>query len=206
MLKINLLLSLTLSGLFLLLAATVHAHLWFTLDWAALTWLQSILPRLVDLPFSVLSLLGSVEVTTIILVTLVFISPPRQRIALLLAFGTLALIEIVGKSLISQPIPPRNMVRSVHFFSLFSGKFNTAYAFPSGHSARTMFLILTGLSLIAASQLSARKKYLLFGSGVLIAAVMLVSRVYLVEHWLSDVIGGALLGSAVAILIAIRRS
>ncbi len=198
-------LSFLLLGAFLGMAATVHAQVWRAIDWAALTWLQNRLPRSVDLPFSMLSLLGSVEITTAILLALVLLSPPRQRIPIIVAFGAMTLIEIIGKSSISQPIPPRELLRSVPFFWLLSGKLKTAYAFPSGHAARTIFLIAAAMMLVVASNWTTRKKFVLNTLAILGAAVMLTSRVYLVEHWLSDVIGGALLGGAFAMLATVRR-
>ncbi len=198
-------LSFLLLGAFLGMAATVHAQVWQAIDWAALTWLQNRLPRSVDLPFSMLSLLGSVEITTAILLALVLLSPPRQRIPIIVAFGAMTLIEIIGKSSISQPIPPRELLRSVPFFWLLSGKLKTAYAFPSGHAARTIFLIAAAMMLVVASNWTARKKFVLNTLAILGAVVMLTSRVYLVEHWLSDVIGGALLGGAFAMLATVRR-
>jgi undecaprenyl-diphosphatase len=198
-------LSFLLLGAFLGMAATVHAQVWRAIDWAALTWLQNRLPRSVDLPFSMLSLLGSVEITTAILLALVLLSPPRQRIPIIVAFGAMTLIEIIGKSSISQPIPPRELLRSVPFFWLLSGKLKTAYAFPSGHAARTIFLIAAAMTLVVASNWTARKKFVLNTLAILGAVVMLTSRVYLVEHWLSDVIGGALLGGAFAMLATVRR-
>lgn len=198
-------LAITLFSLFLALAATVHAQIWRAVDWAALTWLQTSLPRSVDLPFSMLSLLGSVEITTTILFALVLLSPPRRRIPIIVAFGAMTLIEIIGKSLISQPIPPRELLRSVPFFWLLSGRLKTAYAFPSGHAARTIFLIAAATMLVMAGSWTMRKKFIFNTFAIIGAAVMLISRVYLVEHWLSDVIGGALLGSAFATLATVRR-
>jgi undecaprenyl-diphosphatase len=151
-------------------------------------------------PFSLLSFLGSAEVTTLILLALLIRAHPAQRLPLLAAFGIMTLIELAGKSLISQPIPPHELVRTILFFSIPSGALKTAYAFPSGHAARTTFIVIVLMGMVAASPLAARTKKWEYASLCLIEALMLVSRVYLVEHWLSDVVGGALLGGAFALI------
>ena len=79
-----------------------------------------------------------------------------------------------------------------------------SYAFPSGHTCVIIvffFLILTFTS--PAARFRWQKP--LVSAAVIIATLMALSRLYLGVHWLSDIIAGALLASAVcsAVILAL---
>lgn len=122
-------------------------------------------------------------------------SAKKSRIAALLipiAFGLMTLAEIYGKSVVHHPAPPFFMLKNpmtifptYHVWEEFS--------YPSGHAARAMFLALVLFFLM--------KKRLWVGIGLgLYVGLISLSRIYLGHHWLSDVVGGGLLGSAFALL------
>jgi undecaprenyl-diphosphatase len=186
--------------LFLLLTITVHGRAWQTLDWVSLVALQAALPRAVDLPFSLLTLIGSAEATGLMFLLVVFYARPAQRVPLILAFGIATILELIGKSIVYQPIAPHNLLRYVPFIPILSSHVNPGFAFPSGHALRTVFLAIVLIEMIVTSRLPRAQKLALPASLFVFEGVMLVSRVYLAEHWLTDVIGGALLGAAFALL------
>jgi membrane-associated phospholipid phosphatase len=75
-------------------------------------------------------------------------------------------------------------------------RFSRSYSFPSGHSSGTATLV-TLLSYVAWRQNTARI-LVLTASGVLVL-LMAASRVYLDRHWISDVVGGAVIGVALGL-------
>jgi membrane-associated phospholipid phosphatase len=183
----------------LLFALTVHLRVWQTLDWACLAALQAALPRAVDLPFSVLSLLGSAEATGLIMLAFVFRARSAQRLPLLLGFGLATVLELIGKTIINQPTTPNDLLRYVSLFPILSAEVNPGFSFPSGHAMRMTFIVIVLADLTTASRLRRATKGWLYALLIVLEGVMLVSRVYLAEHWLTDVIGGALLGAVGAL-------
>lgn len=80
------------------------------------------------------------------------------------------------------------------------------YAFPSGHV--TLSTVLYGfLAVLIASDMTPSRRWLPYAAVAPIITAVAVSRLYLGAHWLSDVLGGLMLGIAgVALLgIAYRR-
>lgn len=116
-----------------------------------------------------------------------------QALVIPLLFALLTLAEIYGKSIVRHPAPPFFMLKNpttifptYHVFEEFS--------YPSGHAARAVFLALL---------LWRRKVWVIVGLGVYIGLIV-ASRVYLGQHWLSDIVGGLLLGLALGIPLFTR--
>lgn len=180
--------------LYALLAFVVHHRVLRDLDLQILLFLQDAFPRSLDIPSSILSLLGSVEITVLVFAALVFLSPPALRMKLVVAFALVALIEVQGKTMIAQPETPDELLRYAFRFGMPTGRISTGFSFPSGHAARASFLAALGIALAARSGMGRAKKTALIALLIALEAAMLFSRVYMADHWLSDVAGGALLG------------
>jgi membrane-associated phospholipid phosphatase len=193
-------LAIVLGFLDLALTLTVHLRVWQPLDWQFVVALQAALPRAVDVPFSFLSLIGAVEVTGLILLVIVFYARPARRVPLILAFGSATIIELIGKTIVYQPTTPAYLLRYIPLFPILSAEVNPGFSFPSGHAVRTTFIVIVLIAMLAASSLHRAMKIALGTLLFALEIVMLVSRVYLAEHWLTDVIGGALLGAAFALI------
>jgi len=112
------------------------------------------------------------------------------------AFGAGALTYTAKHFInVARPVPPESVA------------FDAEPGMPSGHvlMAAAMSVIVVYLLWSRARTTSARVA--LAASGVLFVAIMAVSRLYLGAHWLSDVVAGAALGTAWALLvIAVSRS
>ncbi len=137
-----------------------------------------------DLAASAVGILGQAEVTGGIALGLAVARLRRRQpgawVPLLIV--AVAAIEIALKTFVPQPVPPRELSRTVELVPFVHVAF--AGAFPSGHVARTAFL--AGVARVP--------KWLALGG----VAVMMLTRVYLADHWPSDVLGGLLLGLLVA--------
>ncbi len=114
-----------------------------------------------------------------------------------LLFGALIAGELYGKSVVHHPAPPFFMIKNpTTIFPQFY--INEQYSYPSGHTSRAVFLGITLFSIIAGPVVSwmKQRKRLVIAGGLIVGyvAAVAVGRIYLGSHWLSDVVGGGLLG------------
>jgi membrane-associated phospholipid phosphatase len=149
-----------------------------------------------DIGLGVFSYLGSIEATLVIAALLgVALFRGLRLLAVLPVAFILAgsLLEIIFKQLIVSPAPGKAFQRFPEFLPSMGHKIGH-YSFPSGHVVRAT--IAYGLVLYLA------ERWELFGkdasrlSPVLVLVIFFVGYgvVYLGWHWLSDAIGGVLLG------------
>ena len=117
-----------------------------------------------------------------------------------LSLTLLVAVEVYGKSIVHHPAPPFAMIK--HPTTIFPADYiNEQFSYPSGHSARAVFLSIIILFMTADGISNGKKRRLFVGLAlVMYTALVAVSRIYLGHHWFSDVLGGLLLGSACAFL------
>jgi membrane-associated phospholipid phosphatase len=149
-----------------------------------------------DIGLGIFSYLGSIEATLLIaaLIGIGLFRGLRLLAILPVAFILLgSALEIVGKQLIVSTAPGQALQRFPQFLPSLGHKVGH-YSFPSGHVLRAT--LAYGLVLYLA------ERWELFGrdssrlSPVLVLVIFFVGYgvVYLGWHWLSDAIGGLLLG------------
>ena len=191
------------SFLFLFLSFMVGADTFRTLDYDSLIWIQKNVQRSVDVPLSFLSILGSTEVTLAIAGIIffgIYIKTKKLFWGIWLYF-LIFVIELIGKTIIFHPAVPPLFHRYALGIRFPSSSFvHTAYSFPSGHMARTAFLVFIIFSLLLwrVKDMRRRIKYTTLLFFYLLG--MFISRISLGEHWLSDVMGGTVLGASIASL------
>ena len=184
------------SALFAALAALVGAHATRDLDLTVTKALQAVASRPLDLLANADTVIGQSTVTLAIAIAIAFVLWRREPGGTWLAAGFLALTvagEIALKFALDHPGPPQAFDRSL--WNPFGVHIASPSSFPSGHVARVTFLAI----LIATVARSA--SVWLFAAAVV--AVTLWARVYLGDHWLSDVLGGLALGTAAGTASAI---
>ena len=143
-----------------------------------------------DLGASFVSAFGQSEVVgTIALgVAIVRLRAGRGDWWIPLLLVVVVLIELGLKLTVPQAPPPSELSRSVHLLPFIDGP--TPFAFPSGHVARTAFLVaaLGWRPMISAA----------------IVLITALTTIYLGHHWPSDAVGGWLLGYGIAAVSARR--
>lgn len=75
-------------------------------------------------------------------------------------------------------------------------------AFPSGHAANTTALVVATVVMACIVYPRRNVQHDFIVSGIVIVLLMSLTRLVLNVHWLSDVLGGAALGSAIALVVS----
>jgi len=199
------LLSLIFIGFFTYFSYTVAKERWTKLDFDTTVKLQDHIPRKFDQHFSYFSLLGSMEVTAGFCLVMAFLSLVRFKWLAIL--GWLMIIpatvaEVFGKLVLFHPAPPMFMHRTAVFTHLPSFYVHTDFSYPSGHMTRTVFIITIILTMTLSQKRMLSKLFGVFSLFGL-AILMGLTRVYLGEHWTSDVLGGGFLGLGMGLLAAV---
>lgn len=210
-----LLLSLVLTFLFTYFSYTVAKEAWQKTDFDTTVKLQDLISRKyddstllslkeqrnqrVDEVFSYFSLFGSAEITiSFCLLMVLFSFLRKQWLAIVgwLMIVPASVAEVFGKLVVFHPGPPLFFHRSVLPTNLPTFYIHTNFSYPSGHMTRTIFIVTVFLCIVFFSSRNKLFKLPIIAGLLFLSVMMGLTRVYLGEHWLSDVLGGGLLGAA----------
>ena len=185
---------------------TVAKEKWQQFDFDTTVKLQDHISREFDFAFSFFSLLGSAEVTTAFCLLLAFLSLIRGKLLPVLGWSLIVLasiLEVFGKLVLFHPGPPVFLHRSLLSTSLPSFYVHTDFSYPSGHMTRTIFIVTILICMVFFSSKNIVFKLAGISLLLLVALLMGLTRVYLGEHWTTDVVGGLFLGVGFGLFAAV---
>ena len=161
-----------------------------SLDTSILQSLYNMRDPNVVLAFIGVSELGSAVTVVGLAVAIALSLGLRRKFALaqgiMLAVATSGIATFVVKNLVARARPPAS----------FWAYAETGYSFPSAHAAISLALYGFLIYVIVRSDLSVMRKRVKIAVLCLLIAAIGFSRLYLGVHYLSDVLGGYLLGAA----------
>lgn len=194
--------ALSLAGfaVFILITLAVHLRWLEAIDGAVAIGAHGLGSRLLDVVARGAAILFSFEVVLLAAGVCAFLLWRRGAGLWSLApfgFVPLTLIEVGLKLTVAQGPLPIDLQRSAHYPLIHA---TLPGSFPSGHAMRIAFVcLLAGLALPGHSAVGRR---LLAGVLIGAACVLALGRVYLGQHWISDVVAGFILGGSLSIALA----
>lgn len=170
-------------AIFLVLAFYAKQTPYFWIDPYVSKYIQGYHNEIVDLVLKSISLLGSTFIlpvfVSLIATRYLFLGKKREALYLLISTSLVLVASIILKDFVNRPRPTSSLV---NVYQTLKDK-----SFPSGHALS--FTVIFGFVYYLS-----QNKFSRFASFVAIVLVG-ISRIYLGEHWASDVTGGYLLGA-----------
>ena len=188
---------------FAVLSVLVHYDFFRQIDYHSMLGVQKISLSVIDYLFSLFTILGSSESVLLLILSIFVLLYYRKKKFIFAVFLYVLIypIELMGKLLIYHPVPPVFLNRYIFDFHLPSSFIvQTSYSYPSGNMARSAYLVSLLFFLAKKSKLPGNKKRIIYIVLGLYLMTMFISRIYLGEHWFSDVLGGTILGFGVSLL------
>ncbi|OGE44118.1 hypothetical protein A3B45_04180 [Candidatus Daviesbacteria bacterium RIFCSPLOWO2_01_FULL_39_12] len=191
---------------FTYLSYTVAKERWQSLDFDTMVKIQDHIPRKFDQLFSYATLLGDWEVTLTFCVLMSALMLLRKRFWAFLGWLIIipaTIAEVFGKLVLFHPSPSVFFYRTILPSSLPQFYVHTNFSYPSGHMTRTIFIITIIFILVLFSKQSYFLKFVEITLLIFLALTLALTRIYLGEHWLSDVLGGLLLGFGMGLFASV---
>lgn len=174
-------------------SVAVKMKLFTQLDFNFTVKLQDHVAPALDTYFSLIGLIGSVAIMTLLLIA-TYVHYKWGIIIVFLGYAAGLGIELLGKLFLQHPAPPHLFFRNDPGFTIPDSYIHSLHSYPSGHAFRMTFVSIIWLAMLYFYIKSPALRALIFVITLAACSAMMVVKVTLGEHWMSDVVGGFLLG------------
>ncbi|WP_316734638.1 phosphatase PAP2 family protein [Pedobacter aquatilis] len=150
--------------------------------------------KILDVFFNIVTNLGDGILSLLLGIVLIVLRKKKKASCLLLAYASSSLIAQIAKRIFNLPRPRLLLEQlNIAYANFVTGvTLHDHHSFPSGHTT-SAFAMATVLVLVF-------KKNKISTACILLAIVVGYSRIYLAQHFLLDVLAGAILGTTCALL------
>lgn len=170
------------------------------LDFNILVKLQDNMPVRLDGVLSLFSLLASFEVVAVVLALYLLIRRRVKGVFVFVSFIGAHVVEYVGKLLFDHPGPPYLFHRQAVGLGFPTSYVESQGSYPSGHALRAVFISTVFIYAIWRSKKFNQNWKILLSAGLVVFTLLVVlGKLALGQHWMTDVIAGVFLGLSVSL-------